>query len=79
MELDRWVTKESVVRASDHGQVTSKHRVCNSCAAHAPAEVAARKADIEAAESRLEAKLDGVNERLDSLGRILESMMGREP
>lgn len=37
------------------------------------------KADIEAAESRLEAKLDGVNARLDSLGRMLESMMGREP
>eukprot|EP01046_Picozoa_sp_COSAG06_P025632 COSAG06_NODE_2166_length_7431_cov_10.271959_6_plen_86_part_00 len=42
-ELDRWVTKGQG-SALQHGEPTEAQRVCNSCAAHAPAEVAARLA-----------------------------------
>eukprot|EP01043_Picozoa_sp_COSAG02_P063953 COSAG02_NODE_9208_length_2288_cov_2.487437_1_plen_474_part_00 len=47
LELDRWVTAERVVSASDHGVATESQLVCNCCKEHAPAEVAARRKSAE--------------------------------
>eukprot|EP01046_Picozoa_sp_COSAG06_P047354 COSAG06_NODE_6873_length_2734_cov_3.146110_3_plen_603_part_00 len=40
VELDRWVAPQQLVTAAEHGMAVQLQRVCSSCAAHAPAEVA---------------------------------------
>ena len=51
LQLDRWVTPQGLVQASDDGP-SSEVRVCNSCAVHAPAEIAARA--VAAADCEIE-------------------------
>eukprot|EP01046_Picozoa_sp_COSAG06_P038030 COSAG06_NODE_4351_length_4337_cov_48.628126_6_plen_348_part_00 len=40
VELDHWVTPQQLVMVAEHGMVVQLQRVCSSCAAHAPTEVA---------------------------------------